>query len=556
MGSRTAQTSRGIIVGCFLGVLGCLVQAQAPLEPAPVIVNGRTLFTVQSNLGPFTPQERAAAIAARLARLSENLSASLESIAAVRGDTSTDIVLGDQILLTVTDADAKAAGKDRGELVAEYVMAVQSSVGGLRNEYSTRSLLIGFLYTVLLTAALIVFLKLLRRIRVRAVARLERVSFHPIRLQRVELISAHQIRQSMIQAVRGLRLLLFLTALYFYIPSVMSFFPWTRAYAPRLVEYIVGPIGSAAQAVVGYLPSLFVVIICVVGGYLSIRVSHFLFRELGDGTISWPGFYPEWAEPTHKLVRFLILAITLVVMFPYLPGSESPAFRGISIFLGVLFSLGSTSAIANVIAGVILTYTRAFQVGDRVKIAETTGDVMERTLLATRIRTIKNEFITVPNAMVLGSHIINFSSSDTGVALILHTSVTIGYDAPWRTVHGLLIDAARRTSLVLKEPAPFVLQTSLDDFYVTYEINAYTAEPSRMAVAYAELHQNIQDCFNEGGVEIMSPHYASLRDGNLTTMPAEYLPKSYSAPPFRVQQERSEHGSQHADEGTPREPAR
>jgi small-conductance mechanosensitive channel len=263
---------------------------------------------------------------------------------------------------------------------------------------------------------------------------------------------------------------------------------------------------------------------------------------VGKGTITWSGFYPEWADPTSKIIRFLILAVTIVVVFPYLPGSRSPAFQGITIFIGVLLSLGSTSAVANIIGGVILTYTRAFHIGDRVRIADTTGDVVEKTLLATRIRTIKNEFITVPNSMVLGSHIVNFSSADDAASLILHTSVTIGYDAPWRTVHALLIAAALRTPSIIKEPAPFVLQTSLNDFYVTYELNAYTSEALRMAFTYAELHQNIQDCFNESGVEIMSPHYASLRDGNSTTIPAQSRPKSYSARAFRFERSGREHG--------------
>ena len=222
-------------------------------------------------------------------------------------------------------------------------------------------------------------------------------------------------------------------------------------------------------------------------------------------------------------------------MFPYLPGSSSPAFRGISIFLGVMLSPGSPSAAANLIAGTILTYTRAFRLGDRVRIADTVCDVVERNLLATRVQTIKNELVTVPNAMVLGSHITNFSSAAAGgYALILHTTVTIGYDAPWRTVHELLICAALGTSGILPDPAPFVLQTALDDFYVHYEINGYTHEPTRMAAIYAELHQRIQDCFNDAGVEIMSPHYSSLRDGNHIAIPDSYLPKEYSAPSFRV----------------------
>ena len=224
----------------------------------------------------------------------------------------------------------------------------------------------------------------------------------------------------------------------------------------------------------------------------------------------------------------------MIVIFPYLPGSKSPAFQGISIFLGVLFSLGSTSAVANVVAGVILTYMRAFKLGDRVKIADTIGDVIEETLLVTRIRTIKNVEITIANAMVLSSHIINFSASAQREGLILHTAVTIGYDAPWRTVHQLLIDAALATEHILKEPKPFVFQTALDDFYVHYEVNAFTDQPNRMAAIYSDLHQNIQDKFNEKGVEIMSPHRSSVRDGNPIAIPDEYLPKDYVPPAFRL----------------------
>ena len=177
---------------------------------------------------------------------------------------------------------------------------------------------------------------------------------------------------------------------------------------------------------------------------------------------------------------------------------------------------------------------RAFKIGDRVKIADTIGDVLEKTLLVTRIRTIKNVEITIANAMVLNSHIINFSASAQQEGLILHTTVTIGYDAPWRTVHQLLIDAALACENILQKPSPFVFQTVLDDFYVHYEINAYTDKPSRMAKTYADLHQLIQDRFNEAGVEIMSSHYSNVRDGNRTTIPDNYLPKDYKAPSFRV----------------------
>jgi small-conductance mechanosensitive channel len=177
---------------------------------------------------------------------------------------------------------------------------------------------------------------------------------------------------------------------------------------------------------------------------------------------------------------------------------------------------------------------RAFRLGDRVQIADTVGDVIEVSLLVTRIRTIKNVEITIANSMVLSSHIINFSGSVQNEGLILHTTVTIGYDAPWRKIHKLLIDAALSTDNILTTPAPFVLQTALDDFYVHYQINAYTDQPSNMAKTYSDLHQNIQDKFYEGGVEIMSPHFSTIRDGNHIAIPDQYLPKDYKASSFRV----------------------
>ena len=211
--------------------------------------------------------------------------------------------------------------------------------------------------------------------------------------------------------------------------------------------------------------------------------------------------------PTYKIVWFLTMAFTVVIAYPYLPGSDSPAFRGISLFLGVLFSLGSTSIIANIVAGVILTYMRGFRVGDIVKIGEVTGKVTEVTMLVTRLRTIKNVDVTIPNSVLMGSQVTNYSFAAGEGRLILPTSVTIGYDTPWRQVHALLLLAAERTQNILREPAPFVLQTALDDFYVKYELNVYVAAPNRMPTIISDLHQNIQDAFNEFGVQIMSPHY-------------------------------------------------
>jgi small-conductance mechanosensitive channel len=499
--------------------------AQAQEPPANVIAGDQPIFAIQTRLGPFSPAERAAAANRKLARLIEDVSISPDAIVLAEQDDTTDIVSNDIVIATITEADAKAAGVKRSVLAVERLRQIKGSVSKVRAEYSYKSLLLGSVYAFLTTLTLVLLLVLLRRLAPRLYAAIERwrgTLMGSLKPQSLEQVSAGRVTAALIQLARICRLAVTLILLYFYIPLVFSFFPWTRSFGYTLLSYVLNPIVSGWAAFLAYLPSLLVIGVIICFSYLAMRVARFVFRELERGTIQWPGFYPEWAMPSYKIVQILIVAFATIVIFPYLPGSDSPAFRGVSIFLGVLFSLGSTSAVSNVIGGLILTYTRAFRIGDRVQIADTVGDIVAKTLLATHVRTIKNVHITIPNSLVAGSHVVNFSTSAQGEGLILHTSVTIGYDAPWRQVHALLIEAAMRTPGVSKDPQPFVLQTALNDFYVAYEINAYTVEPGRMAIIYSDLHQNIQDAFNEAGVEIMSPHYNSIRDGNTTAIPRSY----------------------------------
>jgi len=248
------------------------------------------------------------------------------------------------------------------------------------------------------------------------------------------------------------------------------------------------------------------------------------------GMMAFYGLTPTW----HVVLTPLLLVLVIIIIFPYLPGSKSPAFQGISIFVGVLLSLGSSSAVANAIAGIILTYMRSFAVGDWVRIGDALGAVVEKNMLVTRILTPKHEIMTIPNAAVMNGSVMNYTREAKNEGVIFHTAVTIGYDAPWRTVHQLLVDAACATEHVLHSPAPFVLQTALNDFYVAYELNAYTNVPTEMQFIYSHLHQNIQDRFNEAGVEICSPHFSSLRDGNRIAIPEQYVPPGYTTPGFRV----------------------
>lgn len=556
MSAASARPRRLITkLSSLLGMLALLLaltvnavpaRAQASTATAPnaatVFVGDHAVFQISTALGPFSQQQRAASATQKLDAVVRDFTIAPNSITLVAHETSTDIVGGDEVLATITDADAAAVHTARPQLAAQYLQQVRQSVTEVREQYSRHSLWRGTAFATLTTLLLIAILIGLKRLAAHTYAAIERrrgTFIRTLKIQSLELISAERITELLLTFARLVRLAGTLALFYFYLPLVFSFFPQTRSLGYRILGYVLTPISSAWASFVAYIPDLLVVILIIVFARLLIRLSRFIFREVEKGSITWAGFYPEWALPTSRIVDLLILAFALVVMFPYLPGSSSPAFKGVSIFLGVLVSLGSTSTVSNVVAGVLLTYTRAFRLGDRVQIADTVGDVTERTLLATQLTTIKNVQVTIPNALVLGAHIINFSAATSDKPLILHTTVTIGYDAPWPQVHALLIEAARRTEGILAAPKPFVLQTSLDDFYVAYEINAYTDQPMRMALLYSRLHQNIQDSFNEAGVEIMSPHYRAARDGNATAIPADYLPSDYTPPSFRVEHTQS-----------------
>lgn len=336
-----------------------------------------------------------------------------------------------------------------------------------------------------------------------------------------------------------LRWFVYIVLVYISLPILFSIFPFSRDWADALFHLVWSPLKGVFVSVWNYLPNLFSILVIYFVMKYFIRFVQYIFTEIQSEKLVLSGFHADWAMPTFSIVKFLLYAFTFVLIFPLLPGSDSNIFKGVSVFIGILFSLGSSSAIANMVAGLVITYMRPFKIGDRIKISDVTGDVLEKTLLVTRIKTVKNEIITIPNAFVLSGNTTNYSSEAAKNGLIIHTTVTIGYDVPWRKMHEALINAALRTDMILKEPKPFVLQTSLEDFYVAYQINAYTREAGKQAFVYSQLHQNIQDCCNEAGIEILSPHYRAARDGNATTIPSDYLPKDYKAPGFNINVENS-----------------
>jgi len=508
---------------------------EAP-APGAVSIEARYVLTVYQPIGDYTPKERAERIAERIIAVAKDGDISQETVKLQSRDAWTEITAGGRILMAVTDVDAKMAGKPREQLAAEDAESIRQALLNYRREHSWSAILRGTVYSTLATILLVPIAWMARKVRLSLRNRIEKWIALRTQVERKTpwYISVTYGVSLILALGTVIRWLLVIAIVEAYVTIILGFFSFTRNISHAMTDWLFATLGLLATSVLAYLPNLLV--IALIGAVASqvLRLITMVFEEIGKGNLSMDGFYPDWARPTAKLIRMLVVLLVVVVVFPYLPGSKSPAFQGISIFAGVLLSLGSSSAVANAIAGIILTYMRSFLVGDWVKIGDTIGEVVERNMLVTRILTPKQEIITIPNATVMGGSVMNYTREAKNAGVIFHTLVTIGYDAPWKTVHQLLIGAAVATEHVLRHPEPFVLQTALNDFYVSYELNAYTDTPRQMQFIYSQLHQNIQDLFNEAGVEICSPHFSSLRDGNTVAIPQQYIPQDYKAPSFNV----------------------
>jgi len=528
---RINQHSRSVLV--YVGLLAVLSlwasqglaqrspRKSAPViepprvQPVPVVVDGKTLFDLYALSSSVPLEDRAAAITKHVIAISEHPRSEIKNgIHVTDEDGLSFILFGDMLIMTVTDHEARLAGRPREELADEYAAIIREAALARNAEYSKAALRTGLWRA---GGATLLFIAVLWGIRVASrkirpqLERIPETDAQVIRLQKAQLISAERLRSIMVALLRIAVVTAILISLYLYVAFLLASFPHTRAYASALRGALQSPLMVLERELVLYLPNLLPIAMIVGFIYGLTKIAKFIFTHVGLGHIVIPGFYAEWASPTYKLTKGLLIAFALIAIFPYLPGSKSLAFQGIGIFIGALLSLGSTSVVANVVSGFVLTYTRAFKIGDRVRIGEAFGDIVAKTTFVTRIRTPKNVEIAIPNALVLTAQVLNYSAMAEESKLTLHTEVTIGYDAPWRQVEALLLLAAERTPNVLREPAPYILQTGLSDFYVKYELNVYVAVPQQMPTIYTNLHRNIQDTFNEYGVQIMSPHYMTDR---------------------------------------------
>ncbi len=507
-----------IVLGvCLLlaaaGAERAFAQAEAgqpeAIDFAPVILDGTQLFRVRG-VTSFPADKRAQAIAHRIADAAADRTVSPDSVRTVPNEPGMTLMVGSHKIFELLPSDAALESLT----LPEYAIACQlrtrdAIVNYRRDREPGRTLRSGGLVAAIGLALILVLVLVVRSTR-----RLERWLTRNYRgtdevstRGAFQFVSRERIWWILRLATGLIRTVAVLVLVYLYLQWALALFPWTRLIGRTLLSLVSDPVQTMVTGFVGFLPELFFLIVLTLVARWAVRGLGAFTKLVENGTVALPDFEPEWAQPTYRIVRVVLIALFVVVAYPYIPGSDSGAFKGVSLLLGLLVSVGSSSVVSNVIAGYTMIYRRAFRVGDRIRVNDHFGDVVAVRPLVTTLRTPKNEEIVIPNADILSSAIINYSALARRDGLLLHTTVGIGYEVPWRKIEAMLLQAAARTEGLAATPAPFVLQNGLGDFCVQYELNVPCAEAQRMAHLYSALHRSIQDVFNENGVQIMTPAY-------------------------------------------------
>lgn len=536
----------GFLIAALLIGFSCIpLGAQEPsphlqsiqAQPAAVVLKGKRLFVFYSELGGYSPVQRAERTGAALRSLAEDPKFDVNSISLIETPTGTDIVSGATTIATVSSRDAEIAQSSTTRMANDFAAKIRLALAERIETATASTMAVAISVSIIATFILLFVLMFTSRVMTSLCNKLKEwqgTKIKSIKIQNAELIGANALADLLLSTVKFIQIALILLFIAIYALQVLSLFPQTKHMSAAIIANVMAPLNTFWEELINYAPSLVMLTLVGLGTYAIISFARFFFDALKDGAITIADFDPDWAEPSYKLTRFVIISFALMIAMPYLPGWDSPAFKQLGLVLGILISIGSTGMVGNVMAGAVLTYTNAFKIGDRIKIGDCTGDVIEKTLFVTRLQTPKNEVVSVPNAQILTMNTINYSTLAKQGRLIIHTAVTIGYDEPWRQVEEALLAAAKSTEGLLADPPPFVLQTELGDFSVTYELNAYTPRANDLPTVYSDLHRNIQEKFNEGKMEIMTPSYMSIRDGNTIAIPKEYRGEDYTTPSIRL----------------------
>ena len=496
-------------VGMAAWAAGLSEAAEVPVTEATVTVFNREIVTLRSAVLGVGPAERARRAEQRIHEQLELPGAHATTVLDAPQGTLLLVDGAAMVLVAPGDVDLQESTQQTAERARK---ALDVAIRETREGRDAQSLLHATAYAVLETAALTLLLWGLhrsRRLFEGWVLRLSHRHAEKLHMGGAELV----LRERIGILVHGLLLIFYWTlallATYVWLGKLLALFPYTRAWGEQLSAFLFGVLLKVVEAIVAAVPNLFVAFVIVLIARFVARLSDALFERVKSHQIKLGWLDPELAGTTRRIVKVAIWLFALAMAYPYLPGAQTAAFKGVSVLVGVMVSLGASNLVGQLASGLIITYSRVLRRGEFVRIADHEGTVIELGMFGTRIRTGMGEELNLPNSLVLGSVSKNYSRTVKGAGFIVSTTVTIGYDTPWRQVQAMLIEAALRTDGVLADPAPRVIQTALSDFYPEYRLvcQAVPSEPRPRAEVMNALHGHIQDVFNEYGVQIMSPHY-------------------------------------------------
>ena len=482
----------------------------------PLIIEGDTLLYIYTSLGGDDPAHRVEAVARKVTQIGKSLKLTTDSMHIFVSEYTDDVMCGEVVIVRVSDLDGLWNGMSRRELAEEYLKILSLEIERLHADYGLKAKLTGLGWAVFLIVVQVLFFILTARfIRYLRHLIVEGVDgrMKPLVVKGYELMNIHQQKRILLFLTRVLQVFLVLLQLFISLPLLFSIFPETEKFTWNMINYVWSPLRDMVVSIVRYFPNLVKIVVIVYVVRWVLKGLRHLSNEIAAERLKIDRFYQDWARPTYQIVRVFIIAFTLVVIWPWLPGSESGIFKGVSIFVAALFSLGSTTTIGNLISGIIITYMRPFLVGDFVRIGDQEGEVVEENAFVTRLRDIKGNLVTVPNNSILSQQTVNYTAAARdGKGSIVHSSFTFTYHVPRETVESYLLEGAARCKLLEKNPKPFVLYTALEDFYTQYEINGYTKETARLFAVYSELHRNIIDVFHEHNLDPTSSHFIKVTE--------------------------------------------
>ena len=480
----------------------------------PIVFEKDTLYYLYTSYGPYDIDTRVKYVEEKLKELYNDPYFVADSIKIKPAGDYLSVMYNDKTITGISMVDALWENSSQTELAQRYANIIKNTIVKYKEQNSLKSVLIRLaeLLLVLFIAFILVWainrlFDFLKKIALNS----EHRFLTSIRIRNFVFIKKPGIVKALVKLLAILRIVFLLFLLITIIPLIFDIFSSTQYLSKIIVQWISEPIKNVGIAIIGYLPHLFYIVIIAVITHYVLKILRFFALEIERGILKIKGFHPEWAHTTYVLARMMLWVLALVIMFPHLPGSDSDAFKGISIFLGVLISLGSSSAISNAIAGIVISYMRPFQVGDWIKSGEIIGAVIEKNALVTRLKTINNEDITIPNSAILSGATMNFTSIGKEIGLALNVQVKVRYDYSDNLVEELLIEAALKTNGISPKPHPYIFQISLSELNAVYELNAYTFHPENMYFIKSDLTKNIQSTFRQANIEIFSTQYVEIR---------------------------------------------